>query len=342
MSRALPVMRAAGLCLASLLAMAPGALASGLAVPTVGWISWQIPAVAGAPNWCCFGDLRHDGDTDRQACQLDGNNHGYGSRDREETSGEVRVYARFAAGRLERLRALAASCPVTAKSAIRDLANMTVEDSTKWLIGILTQVNAGDGSGSWRLSSDAMAALALHRGNGARDALAAIARKDASVKNRKDALFWLTQVRGNEGAEIVAPIMFDDADAKVREHAAFAVSQSKWPQAVPSLIRQGSSDRDTRVRAQAWFWLSQTRSAETEKAIRAALQKEPEHRVREQAVFALSQLPDDRAARALIGLAEDRSLPREDRKRAIFWLGQMKSDSAVMYLDKLLTAKARD
>lgn len=54
--------------------------------------------------------------------------------------------------------------------------------------------------------------------------------------------------------------------------------------------------------------------------------------MREQAVFALSQLPEDRAAKALIAIAEDKSLSREERKKAIFWLGQMKSDSAVMYL----------
>jgi HEAT repeat protein len=68
------------------------------------------------------------------------------------------------------------------------------------------------------------------------------------------------------------------------------------------------------------------------------LQTEKKSHVRDQAVFALSQLPADRASRALIALAEDKSLPCHDRKQAIFWLGQLKSDAAVLYLDKLQSA----
>ena len=60
--------------------------------------------------------------------------------------------------------------------------------------------------------------------------------------------------------------------------------------------------------------------------------------VREQAIFALSQLPDERATRALIAAAEDRSLSREQRKRAVFWLAQSESEAAQTYLEKVLTA----
>jgi HEAT repeat protein len=58
--------------------------------------------------------------------------------------------------------------------------------------------------------------------------------------------------------------------------------------------------------------------------------------VREQAIFALSQLPDGRGTRALIATAEDRSLTREQRKRAVFWLAQSESDEAQAYLQKVL------
>ncbi|MEO8103965.1 MAG: hypothetical protein ABI790_15690 [Betaproteobacteria bacterium] len=328
-----------GLCLVTAVPMVAPAASVGLALPRDGWISWQIQAVADAPDWCCWGDGRHRGDSGRQACPLDGKDYGYGRRG-QETTDAVRLYARFADGKLERLRTLAASCPVTALSAIGHRDNITVDESVRWLVSLVAPGAAADSSRGRGLGGDAMAALAMHRGNTARDALAAIARKDVQAKNRRDALFWLTQVRGNEGAEIVAPIMFDDADAKVREHAAFAISQSAWPNAVAHLIRQGNSDREKRVRSQAWFWLAQTKSAETETAIRAALKNEPERQVREQGIFALSQLPNDRAARALIAVAEDKSLPREERKKAVFWLGQMTSDSAVTYLDRLLTATA--
>jgi len=61
--------------------------------------------------------------------------------------------------------------------------------------------------------------------------------------------------------------------------------------------------------------------------------------VREQAIFALSRLPGDRASRALITAAEDRALPREIRKRAVFWLSQSNSDAAQAYLEKVLATR---
>ena len=76
-----------------------------------------------------------------------------------------------------------------------------------------------------------------------------------------------------------------------------------------------------------------------EQAIVAALRKDTDEDVREQTVFALSQLPEERATQALIAAAEDKSLSRELRKRALFWLSQSESESARTYLDQVLTAK---
>jgi HEAT repeat protein len=84
------------------------------------------------------------------------------------------------------------------------------------------------------------------------------------------------------------------------------------------LIRLGNSDTDGDVRAQAWFWLAQTGAAESEESIGVAIRKDTNEHVREQAIFALSQLPDERATRALVAVAQDRSLPNEQRKRAVF------------------------
>lgn len=310
-------------------------------LPRDGWVSWQVPAVDGAPAWCCFGDWR---DTDQKGiCQLDEKDYGYGSRGRDDSATQVRLYARFEGGTLKKLRALDAACPVNAVSTIKPLANVTVGDSARWVAAQVQPHTGEKRSPENRLSGDALAALALHQGNIARDALTSIARKDASIENRRNALFWAAQVRGAEGIDIVTPSLFDDAEPKVREHAAFALSQShkKTNKSVaPLLIRAATSDRDTKVRSQAWFWLAQSKASETETAIRAALPKESESRVREQAIFALSQLPPERAAPALMAVAEDKSLAREERKRAIFWLGQMKSDQAVAYFDKLLTTTA--
>ena len=58
--------------------------------------------------------------------------------------------------------------------------------------------------------------------------------------------------------------------------------------------------------------------------------------MREHAVFALSLLPGERSTKALIAAAEDQSLSREKRKRAVFWLSQSERASAQAYLERIL------
>ena len=322
---------AATVAAALALTIAPAVHAGPPAPPTEGWASWEVPAAPEVPAWCCFDGWK--GDSSVSTCQLDGPNVGFNSRDREDKAGSLRVYARFEAGKLGKLRTLAAACPVKAESAIRNLTGVSTDDSVKWLAG---QLRTGARS---HLSSSLIGAIAAHQGITARDTVAAIAKSDGEIKNRKDAIFWLTQVRGAEGFDLALPYLFDDADAKIRKHTAFALTQSHAKSAAPFLIRAASGDREGEVRAQAWFWLAQSKAAETESAVRAGLARESDKHVREQMVFALSQLPADRSARALIGLAENQSLPREERKKAIFWLSQLKSDQAIQYLDKVLAAR---
>jgi HEAT repeat protein len=134
--------------------------------------------------------------------------------------------------------------------------------------------------------------------------------------------------------------MFGDREPDVRRHAAFAITESKSPRIAQDLIRLGNTDKNGEVRSQAWFWLAETGATESENAIGAALRKDADDHVREQAIFALSQLPGERGTRALIAVAEDRSLPGEPRKRALFWLAQSESEGARVYLEKMLAGNA--
>ena len=316
-------------------------VAQGLSLPRDGWASWRVEPVDGAPNWCCLEWQGQPKSPRAATCDLDGREQGYSNSGQGDTTNDIRVYARFKAGKLERIRALAASCPVKSNTPIAALDGVLAEAGVTWLASVVN-AESGAAKSEKRLGSDAIAAIALHRGTIARDALTTIARKNPNLETRKDALFWQTQVRGQEGAESVIPFMFDDPDALIREHAAFAIAQSQSPLATPSLIRQGNNDQSTKVRAQAWFWLSQIKSKEAESAINRAIHKDADAYVRKQAVFALSQLPADRAVAALILVAEDKSITREDRKQAVFWIGQSKSDSAIKYLDRILSAKSEN
>jgi HEAT repeat protein len=308
-----------------------------LKLPRDGWVSWRVPAVDGAPAWCCFSSWRNGKGTPT-TCKLDGGSDGYGISDHGAKTELVNVYARFAAGKADTLQVLAASCPVESSTPIQDLGTVSTDDSTRWLAAQVKQ--SGDDAVARRpIAESALAALAMHRGDVARDALVGFAH-DPRVETRKWSVFWLAMLRGTEGADIVSPVMFNDPSSEVREHAAFALSQNKAPRVTADLIRLGNTDKSGDVRGKAWFSLAQTEAPESEQAIGAALRKDADDDVREQAVFALSQLPDERATRALIAVAEDRSLAREQRKRALFWLSQSESASAQAYLEKVLMSTA--
>ena len=323
--------RAAAMCL-TLLAQASQVHSAELALPKDGWASWQVEAVEGAPALCCW-NSSDEREVARTSCQLDRDPSYFGTRD-HETTDAARVYARVVGGKVERLRVLSATCQVETATPIQELGAVATDDSARWLI-TLSKSSAGADENN-DLGENVLAALAMHRGDPAHNALVAVARGDSRAETRKRAVFWLALLRGKAGADVATSIMFNDKDAAVRKHAAFAITQSKSPRVAAELIRLGNTDKDGDVRAQAWFWLAHTGAAQAENAIAAALRKDDDDHVREQAIFALSQLPEERATRALIATAEDQSLSREHRKRAVFWLSQSQADAAQAYLEKVL------
>jgi hypothetical protein len=309
-----------------------------LKLPADGWSSWEAPTPEGTPFWCCWSSW--DGRVaSREPCKLDERPNGYGTRREQDTTDAVRIYAHSAGGKLDRLQVLAAACPVQTKTPVNDIAGVSADDSARWLVAQVKR-DAVDKSTRQSIAEQALAALAMHRGEFAGKALADIARGDARSEARKWAVFWMALVRGAEGFDVASSVMFADRDPEVRKHAAMALTQTKSPRVAPDLTRLGNTDQDGDVRAQAWFWLAQSGAVQAETAILAAARKDADDHVREQAVFALSQLPDERATRALIAAAEDQTLPREQRKRAVFWLSQSEADEALKYLEAVLARTA--
>lgn len=228
-----------------------------LKLPREGWVSWQLPASAGARDWCCFEGVQPG------LCQLDGPPQGYGSRDHTQMQA-LRVYARFAGGALEQLRAYGSTCPVSAKTAIADLGTPAPGASLRWLARQIEPRSVH--------SDDALAAVSVHADAAALELLSRSARSSASVENRSQALFWLSQRAAPESERIIGDVLRADRNAQVRQRA----------------------------------------------------------------VFALSQLPAPRAFQALTAVLEDHQLRLEDRKRALFWLGQSEDVRAQAYLAKVL------
>ena len=293
-----------------------------------GWYSWQVEGVESAPEMCCY--TWKKGTANRKQCDLDRRSGGFSSTDDESLAGDgVRVYAQTRSGNVTRIRVLSSQCPVTADTEINDLGIVDTADSVAWLQPFIA--NGG------KLSSDAIAAVAVHDGTGARDVLIETAKSGRRQDDREEAIFWMAQVRVAETATVIKQFIFDDEDADIREHAAFSYSQSDATDITDVLVRQGRNDDNPDVRSQAWFWLAQTEAEESEVEIRHALLNDKDDDVREEAVFALSQLPEPRAVKALAAIVEDRQLDMEIREQALFWLAQTDSDEAFEYFDRLLS-----
>jgi hypothetical protein len=309
-----------------LLLVCAGAAAGDLVLPKDGWVSWRVDAVEGAKAWCCFGGDQPGGRA--PVCDLDSQSSNFGTRDSSPPVTQLQLYARMKDGEVERVRAYGPDCPVKALGTIADLGTVETNASARWLTAQL--------SGRKQDSTDALAALALHAGETAEDELARLASAAGEGERRKDALFWLGHARGDAGVRRIEPLLTGDPDPEIRQQAAFAISQSSSTRRAELVLRQAKTDAADDVRSQAWFWLAQSGDARAEREVTAALRTEKSQAVRHQAIFALSQLPDDRDVPALITVIEDRTLPIEDRKQALFWLGHNETDAAIAYLDRVL------
>jgi hypothetical protein len=295
-----------------------------------GWVSWDVPMVAGAGDPCCWigGGDRVDG---RVGCDLDGRNHGFGTSDQPKppSSGTLTVYAHVTHARMDDVRAYEASCPVRAASTIRRLDGVAPDDSIAMLAAWVDSPGAKHGD-------DALPAIAYHADPAATRFLADRAEPSHERKEREDALFWLGQARGADGAAIVERYATTDGDPKVREHAIFALSQSNVGDPYERIHAIAGSDPSDHVRSQALFWMAEMGDKRAAKDITAAIEHDTSSSVREQGVFALSQIEGGGGEDALIALLEG-NYPRDVKKQALFWLGQSGSPRAMQYFDEALT-----
>lgn len=295
-----------------------------------GWVAYRVPMVAGVEGPCCYAVLGSA--AAQKGCNLDRRNWNFGTNGDESAvaiDGTLAVYLRVEHGHVERVRAVAASCPVQTAGTVRWLDPVDPANSIAMLSSLLDSKKPGDPD------ERGLVALAYHAGTPATRALAARAEQSHPRKEREQAIFWLGQVRGAEGAEVVEHVATTDSDPKLREHAIFALSQSKVPDAYTRILAIAHRDATEHVRSQALFWIAQMDDARAKDDIIATLKSESSDKVREQAVFALSQLDDGAADEALIAVLRG-DHPRSVKKQALFWLGQSGSPQAMAYFDEAL------
>jgi len=298
-----------------------------------GWVAYQVPKVADGGMACCFQTRgKH---VQQSGCDLEGNNWGNSDDQRppQGTSDALDVYLRVSHGKVDKVRAFSASCPVRDADKVRWLDDVAPQASVAFLAAATAATPSED------IFDAELAALAMHADPAATPALRDLSGQSHPHKVREQALFWLGQMRGAEGAQVVEHAATTDADPELRAHAVFVLSETHGVDGYAAIHRIALSDASGHVREQALFWMAQTGDARARNDITAAIGKETSKDVREQGVFALSQLKDGEAEAALIALVRG-SYPREVKQQALFWLGQSGSDEAIKFLDDVLTRQA--
>lgn len=221
------------------------------AVNTDGWHTWSVASAEHAPAWCCI--TRNGGTFGARTCHLDSRHSGYRNCGVDTLDGFAQIYAKIESGTPVELRVLAPDCPVEADGGVTDHGEVDVDESFQWLSGA---VRAGS-----RVSEDAVAAIAVHRGDASIEFLVDTANGTADTDIRKAAIFWLAQTGAAESEEVILQAIAGDRDREVREQAVFALSQLPEDRAVDALISVLENRRLRRhVREQALFWLAQSES----------------------------------------------------------------------------------
>ena len=296
-----------------------------------GWVAYHVPMVADIGEPCCYS--WHGKSPKSAGCDLDGRNWSFGTDDEHHGvrgDATLAMYVRMEHGNVERVRAVAASCPVKSAGEIRWIDNV---DSGQSVNLLSNWIGGADGA---KGRDDALPALAYHADESATRALAALAAPSHPLESREQALFWLGQARGAEGADIVERFATTDGDPKLRAQAIFALSESHASDPYARIHAIALNDPDEEVRSQAMFWMAQMKDDRAAADITAAIRTERSDEVREQGVFALSQLEDGKGDEALIAVLRG-NYSREIKKHALFWLGQSGSTRAMEFFDAALT-----
>jgi hypothetical protein len=200
------------------------------------WIGYRIKVAAGHRNMDCF---------DRTRVAL-------------ESAGEISILARYEGAMLTRLRTTTPDCEIDAGGLpVTWFENVKADDSAAWLLAVIKSTGQANERRN-QVVQPALAALAMHEGNGATRALVDLARDYPVARLRSDALFWLAQRAGQQAMATIAEAIDRDPDTDVKKRAVFALSQLPKDDGVPKLIEVARSNRNAAVRQQAMFWLGQS------------------------------------------------------------------------------------
>ena len=155
---------------------------------------------------------------------------------------------------------------------------------------------------------------------------------DDDNDDRIAALNALLQMDADRAMPILQKVLErrDQCSVALRRKAVFLVSQKRTEETANILMNVARTDPDQEVREQAVFWLSQVPGSTP--LLEGILRGNGDEAIKEKALFSLSQQNDPRAQQALRDFAMRESESGDLREKAIFWLGQRRSNENTEFL----------
>lgn len=301
------------------------------------WVGYAERAVPGDHQMCCYSSFEDAaGNRCCRGCALEGERAGVNVSSAPgpvslESPGYIFVLFRIEQHAVDRIRTFSADCELDGGGLpIHWLTDVPAAESIGLLSGFAAETAADH-----RRSEGALAAIALHAGPAADEALEKFVAPGQPDSLRERASFWLGSARGRRGFEVLRRVVTEDSSDRVREKAVFGLNVSKEPEAVVVMIQVAKKDPSAHVRGQALFWLAHKAGQKADTAITEAIENDPDTDVKKRAVFALQQLPPDEGVPLLIQVARANKNPAV-RKQAMFWLGQSNDPRAVRFFEEVL------
>ena len=158
--------------------------------------------------------------------------------------------------------------------------------------------------------------------------------EDDENDDRISALNALLQMDSEQAMPILQKVLErrDACSAGLRRKAVFLVSQKRTDATADILMRVAQSDPDQETREQAVFWLSQVPGDKSVNLLETILKGNSDESIKEKALFALSQHSGGRGEQILRDFASRDSESSDLREKAIFWLGQRRSQGNAEFL----------
>ncbi|HET6702488.1 MAG TPA: HEAT repeat domain-containing protein, partial [Gemmatimonadaceae bacterium] len=162
-------------------------------------------------------------------------------------------------------------------------------------------------------------------------------RDDDDTDIRAAAMNALLQMDAESALPIIRQVLQkrDECSVALREKAVFLLSQKRSSDTEAILLDVLNNDPSRSVREKAVFWMGQVRTEAAAEALETIATSSPDMELREKAIHALHEHNSPRAAALLRRLAESAQTPESVREKAIFWIGQRRSQENADFLRSL-------